>query len=120
MQQTARYGVVFGQVLATRRQIPQAKLAALLGVAQNVVSRTETGKVPLQLERFIQWVKALDVSAVDVLRAVSGAVGALEAHNVQVVYWSATEPAPSGMVFLSAQEVYALIKLWAPKSFRTT
>lgn len=108
------YAAVVGQVLARARSakgIPQAALAAELGVAQSVVSRVETGALPLTVDTLARWAAMLQMAPADVLASADAAVRALEGQGVRVLYQRPARAETAGLALIGAGAVGALIGL---------
>lgn len=83
------YAVVVGQILAQERAdrgFSQTSLAAKLGAIQSVISRIETGVLPLGVDMLARWSAILQIPPSHVLSAAEDAVAVLGAHNVTVVF----------------------------------
>lgn len=84
---TATYVVVVGQTLAQLRTLrgrSQKDLARQLSALQSVVSRTETGRLPLTIEMLARWSAALQVQPHEVLRLVDDAIVRLKLYGISV------------------------------------
>lgn len=83
------YAVVVGQILAQERALrglSQTSLATNLGAIQSVVSRIETGVLPLGVDMLARWSAVFQIPPSSVLSAAEDAVAVLSAHNVTVVF----------------------------------
>lgn len=83
------FSVVLGQVicqLRTVRGIPQAGLGNLLGLGQSVVSRIESGVIPLTVDNTARIARILDLRPSELLARVEAGVAVLEKQGVRVLY----------------------------------
>lgn len=113
------YAAVVGQVLARRRAtlgLSQIDVASSLEAAQSVISRVESGVLPLTVETLARWSAALGAAPAEILTEAEVAKVALERQGVRVTYSRGPTHAASGggtdgLALLGAAAVGALIGL---------
>jgi transcriptional regulator with XRE-family HTH domain len=83
------YALVVGQTLAHMRrlrEVPQTTIAKDLDVQQSVISRVETGVLPLTVDMLARWSASFLTEPHEVLRSAEAAVAKLDTLGVRVVF----------------------------------
>jgi transcriptional regulator with XRE-family HTH domain len=113
------YAAVVGQILARMRadrRMSQMAVATSLGVVQSVVSRVESGALPLTVDLLARWAALLQVRPGQVLDSAEAAVAALERQGVRVVLRRQKDDESGGLALIGAAAVGALIGLALARS----
>ena len=121
VQNVATYGAVVGQILArlrTEQGRSQAEIAQHLGVAQSLISRVETGALPLTIATLGRWSAFLGTKPAAVLVQAEESIEGLQRQGVTVLFDAPpaiVRPAPANgdtaKALLGAAAVGALIAL---------
>lgn len=111
------FSAILGQVIAQHRtvqNISQAGLARRLGVAQSVMSRVESGALPITTDMLCRIGDAVGVPSSELLRGAEAGARLLGRRGVRVLYEPQREvrrsPDAAGML-LGAAAVAAIIAL---------
>lgn len=87
--QEVRYSKIVGWTLAkarTDRNLTQKDLAGSLCMQQSVVSRIESGSLPLSVERLALWAAVLEISSVRLIGMAEESAYDLEQKGYRVTY----------------------------------